>query len=131
MKLSFPNKVILTVLLITAYASIYAQSNNVEKILCHKWLYDYVEKNGKVVNATEQQKASSLTFYENHKIKTTDNSSFESGEWHYNTAQKTITLTDYSNKNTLVLTVAEINDKVMVLEYKTAEGTAVKFHLKA
>ena len=98
--------------------SAFAQSSEIDSLICKSWKTVAYEQGGKKVYQGKVQKDDRIIFYENHNLEMITGKEKDYLTWSYDEINKLIYVTDKTTKARLKFGVLKLNENELILESK-------------
>jgi len=98
--------------------SAFAQSSEIDSLICKSWKTVAYEQGGKKVYQGKDQKDDRIIFYENHNLEMITGKEKDYFAWSYDEINKLIYVTDKTMKARLKFRVIKLNENELILESK-------------
>ena len=105
-------------LLLFLTQSAFAQSSEIDSLICKSWKTVAYEQGGKKVYQGKDQKDDRIIFYENHNLEMITGKEKDYFTWSYDEINKLIYVTDKTTKARLKFGVLKLNENELILESK-------------
>jgi hypothetical protein len=109
--------------------SAFAQSSEIDSLICKSWKFVSYEAEGEKIMARPDQKNDRMIFYFDHQVKSIEGKKIENGIWTYDSAKKTLTIIDNQTKVKAIMKVLKLTKTQCILEYKDPNGIVLKIHM--
>ena len=113
-----PQKSLPLFLLLFFTQSTFAQSSEIDSLICKSWKTVAHEQGGKKVYQGKDQKDDRIIFYENHNLEMITGKEKDYFTWSYDEINKLIYVTDKTTKARLKFGVLKLNENELILESK-------------
>ncbi len=98
--------------------SAFAQSSEIDSLICKSWKFVAHEQGGKKVYQGKDQKDDRIIFYENRNLEMITEGKKDYFTWSYDEINKLIYVTDKTTKARLKFGVLKLNENELILESK-------------
>ena len=98
--------------------SAFAQSSEIDSLICKSWKTVAYEQGGKKVFQGKDQKDDRIIFFENHNLEMITGKEKDYFTWSYDEINKLIYVTDKTTKARLKFRVIKLNESELILESK-------------
>ena len=96
--------------------SAFAQSSEIDSLICKSWKTVAYEQGGKKVYQSKDQKDDRIIFYENRNLEMITGKEKDYFTWYYDEINKQIIITDKTTKARLKFGILKLNEKELILE---------------
>ena len=96
--------------------SAFAQSSEIDSLICKSWKTVAYEQGGKKVYQSKDQKDDRIIFYENRNLEMITGKEKDYFTWYYDEINKQIIITDKTTKARLKYGILKLNEKELILE---------------
>ncbi|MFY8019585.1 MAG: hypothetical protein ACOVP1_00250 [Bacteroidia bacterium] len=111
-------KILSLLLLLFFTQSAFAQSREIDSLICKSWKFVAHEQGGKKVYQGKDQKDDRIIFYENRNMEMITEGEKELFTWYYDEINKQVVITDKTTKARLKFGVLKLNENELILESK-------------
>jgi hypothetical protein len=98
--------------------SAFAQSSEIDSLICKSWKIVAHEQGGKKVFQGKDQKDDRIIFYENRNLEMTNGKEKDYFTWYYDEINKQFVITDKTTKARLKFGILKLNENELILESK-------------